>query len=217
MDSKVFSKIVNILPNSFKARCSPLCVSDSSLMVSDGIIMVKYSTEELKDIQLSLSYDDFVYIKKNIQNDVKITDKLYLTDEICFNNTNDLLLYNTFCNIYNNMKKFNILPYADKTVKNCKYVIFNKNGVVFASEEHEILDGISMSIKFDDFPYIICQYKYYKQIIDLYRYFGLVPTMKFNSRKIIVFENEFLTCILATYLTDDPKWNDATYASMSDW
>ena len=61
-----------------------------------------------------------------------------------------------------------------------------------------ILDGISMNIKFDDFPYIICQYKYYKQIIDLYRYFGLVPTMKFNSRKIIVFENEFLTCILAT-------------------
>ena len=115
------------------------------------------------------------------------------------------------------MKNFNILPYADKTVKNCKYVIFNKNGVVFASEEHEILDGISMNIKFDDFPYIICQYKYYKQIIDLYRYFGLVPTMKFNSRKIIVFENEFLTCILATYLTDDPKWNDATYASMTDW
>ena len=55
MDSKLFSKIVNILPNSFKARCSPLCVSDSSLMVSDGIIMVKYCTEELKDIQLFLS------------------------------------------------------------------------------------------------------------------------------------------------------------------
>ena len=88
-------------------------------MVSDGIIMVKYSTDELKDNQLSISYDDFVYIKKNIQNDVKITDKLYLTDEICFNNSNDLLLYNTFCNIYNNMKNFNILPYADKTVKNC--------------------------------------------------------------------------------------------------
>ena len=68
MDSKLFSKIVNILPNSFKARCSPLCVSDSSLMVSDGIIMVKYCTDELKDIQFSLSYDDFVYIKKNIQN-----------------------------------------------------------------------------------------------------------------------------------------------------
>ena len=217
MDSKLFSKIVNILPNSFNAPCSPLCVSDSSLMVGYNNIIVKYSTDELKDIQFSLSYDDFVYIKKNIQNDVKITDKLYLTDEICFNNTNDLLLYNTFCNIYNNMKNFNILPYADKTVKNCKYVIFNKNGVVFASEEHEILDGISVNIKFDDFPYIICQYKYYKQIIDLYRYFGLVPTMKFNSRKIIVFENEFLTCILATYLTDDPKWNDATYASMSDW
>ena len=91
MDSKVFSKIVNILPNSFNAPCSPLCVSDSSLMVGYNNIIVKYNADELKDIQFSLSYNDFVYIKKNIQNDVKITDKLYLTDYICFNNSNDLL------------------------------------------------------------------------------------------------------------------------------
>lgn len=202
MNIEKFKTMISVVPKHKEPkRFIPLVLKDNTLTVSDGAVIFKYNNVDTQNCDVGISWDDYNIIKKIKIESIEVKD-----GSIYFNgsnpaNTADRMIYEQFDSLFNTAKencheKMNIFPVQ---CKGCKIVVLNKSGIIYLSKDNEIIDSISMPMS-DNL--IAMQYTYIKNIFDMYRYFKVIPDIKFRQDRIM-FSSENINGVLMTFRLND--------------
>ena len=198
MNLKVFKKMASALPSGTDKDYSPLVVANKKLIVSDGIIIVSYNIDEG-------------------DNKVGLTPKV-------FNNLDKFSGETVFDRLYNKAINDNMhtLPLLKLEECKCELIAINSFGVHYINDGKIIKSTplIAPGLLETPLGYVSFQYKYFRSLMNVFKYFKIMPVFKFGSSYNIVFESNKIKGILMQYRIVNTKLDlkNAKCLSVSeDW
>ena len=222
MNLKVFKKMASALPSGTDKDYSLLVVANKKLIVSDGIIIVSYNIDEGEN-KVGLTPKDFNNLDKFSGETVYFKDKIYI-DEEPLEEPKNFLIFNDFDRLYNKAINDNMhtLPLLKLEECKCELIAINSFGVHYINDGKIIKSTPLNAPGLLETPlgYVSFQYKYFRSLMNVFKYFKIMPVFKFGSSYNIVFESNKIKGILMQYRIVNTKLDlkNAKCLSVSeDW
>lgn len=202
MEYKTFKKIVNVIPrgtNLNYRNFSPLVISNDTMILSDSIMMVKYESNDINaETKLGISIKDFREIQKTTSGNVEFKEALHIDDKV-YENQNEFMIYTESDRLFKEARERNpyTLPRFELENIKCNTILFNLYGIHYLGEHDAVLASNPIKMpEGDSSIFSMVNYKYFKAIMNLFKYFRIAPTIKYGSNRNILFESRSLNVIL---------------------